>query len=299
MTKKALLTGHFSTIGDIECLDLVRDWLKVLSIAYDTVPFSESVRTKLEGSMDFTQIDPKDYSHLVIICGPVWKDQLEELQFDIEKFQHCMRIGINLTLITPIKSWNPFDALLERDSERLTRPDLTFLADVKTVPVVVGRCMVRKQSSYAGRERHDEARALFDNLIQRHDFAAIDLDTRWYREQNGLRTPAHFLSALQRIDLLLTNRLHGMVYALKAGVPVVAIDAIKGGAKVAAQAKAIGWPQCIPIDLATPERLDIAVDWCLSNSAREVILGCRQRVRLELDEVKREFFAAVSSESVS
>jgi hypothetical protein len=294
MVRQALLTGHFSTIGDVECLDIVQRWLGEIGMSYDIAPFSESVRANLPGARDFTIVDPGAYSHLVMICGPVWKEQLEELQFDLARFRHCVRIGINLTLITPIESWNPFDVLIERDSNRLVRPDLTLLADTKPVPIVVGRCLVRKQSSYAGRERHDQARQLFDDLIQRRDFAAIDLDTRWYREGNGLRTPAHFLSALQRIDLLLTNRLHSMVYALKAGVPVVAIDAIEGGAKVSAQAKAIGWPQCIQIESATPERLDAAVDWCLSPSARNAVSSCRQGVLPELVEVRQKFLAALT-----
>ncbi|MEK7349244.1 MAG: polysaccharide pyruvyl transferase family protein [Nitrospirota bacterium] len=296
MARRALLTGHFSTVGDIECLEIVRHWLGGMGISCDVAPFAESVRAKLPGATDLARVDPRSYSHLVMICGPVWKEQLEGLQFDLARFRHCVRIGINLTLIAPIESWNPFDILLERDSNRITRPDLTLLADTKSVPVVVGRCLVRKQSSYAGRERHDQARQLFDDLIQRRDFAAIDLDTRWYRDGNGLRTPAHFLSALQRIDLLFTNRLHGMVYALKAGVPVVAIDAIEGGAKVSAQAEAIGWPQCIPIENATPERLDAAVDWCLSPQAQGVIESCRKGVLNELREVKREFLAAMATE---
>lgn len=299
MARWALLTGHFSTVGDIECLEIVRHWLGEMGIPYDVAPFPESVRAKLPGATDLATVIPLSYSHLVMICGPVWKEQLEELQVDLTRFRHCVRIGINLTLITPIESWNPFDILIERDSNRMTRPDLTLLADTKSVPVVVGRCLVRKQSSYAGRERHDQARQLFDDLIQRRDFAAIDLDTRWYRDGNGLRTPAHFISALQRIDLLFTNRLHGMVYALKAGVPVVAIDAIEGGAKVFAQGKAIGWPQCIPIESATPERLDAAVDWCLSPEAPQVISSCRKGVLPELGEVKRKFLAAMATEVAS
>ena len=295
MARRALLAGHFSTIGDIECLEIVRHWLGEIGMPFDVAPFSESVRAKLPGARDFITVDPVAYSHVVMICGPVWKEQLEELQVDLTRFRHCVRIGINLSLIAPVQVWNPFDALLERDSNRVIRPDLTLLADTKSVPVVVGRCLVRKQSSYAGRERHDQARRLFDDLIQRRDFAALDLDTRWYRDGNGLRTPAHFISALQRIDLLFTNRLHGMVYALKAGVPVVAIDAIEGGAKVSAQAEAIGWPQCIPIESATPERLDAAVNWCLLPQAREVISSCREGVLPELGEVKREFLAALAA----
>jgi hypothetical protein len=299
MARRALLTGHFSTVGDIECLEIVRHWLGEMGIPYDIAPFSESVRAKLPGATDLATVDPCSYSHLVMICGPVWKEQLEELQVDLARFRHCVRIGINLSLIAPVQVWNPFDVLLERDSNRVIRPDLTLLADTKSVPVVVGRCLVRKQSSYAGRERHDQARQLFDDLIQRRDFAALDLDTRWYRDGNGLRTPAHFMSALQRIDLLFTNRLHGMVYALKAGVPVVAIDAIEGGAKVSAQAEAIGWPQCIPIESATPERLDAAVAWCLLPQAREVISSCRKGVLPELEEVKHEFLTAMATEVAS
>ena len=126
--------------------------------------------------------------------------------------------GPRFTLIAPVQAWNLFDVLLERDSNRAIRPDLALLSDTQSASLVVGRCLVRKPWSYAGRERHDQARQLFDDLIHRRDFAAIDVDTRWYRAENGLRTPGHFLSVLQRIDLLLTNRLHGMVYALKAGV---------------------------------------------------------------------------------
>lgn len=294
-TRRALLVGHFSTVGDIECLEIIQHWLGEMGIPHEVAPFAESVRAKLPGASDFAGVDHRRYSHLVMICGPVWEEQLKELQFDLAKFRHCVRIGINLSLIAPVQVWNPFDALLERDSNRVVRPDLTLLADTKSVPVVVGRCLVRKQSSYAGRERHDQARQLFDDLIQRRDFAALDLDTRWYRDGNGLRTPAHFISALRRIDLLFTNRLHGMVYALKAGVPVVAIDAIAGGAKVFAQAEAIGWPQCIPIESATPERLDAAVDWCLSSQAREVLSSCRESVLPELEEVKREFLAVLTA----
>ncbi len=138
-------------------------------------------------------------------------------------------------MVEPLEVWNPFDPLFERDSDQSTRPDLTFLAETPSVPVV-GRCLVKNQTSYEGRQRHGEAAALFDRLISESNFAAVDIDTRWYREKNSLKTPAHVFSLMKRLDLLLTNRLHGMVYALKASLPVVAIDAIEGGAKVVAQA---------------------------------------------------------------
>ena len=294
----ALLTGHFSTVGDIECLEIVSAWLNELGVAFDVAPFSPSVRAKMPGVLDLAEIDPAAYGYLVVICGPVWRKQLAELKLDLERFEHCLRIGVNLTMVEPVGRWNPFDLLLERDSDKATRPDLTLLADPGAVPVV-GRCMVRNQNSYANRQRHNEARKLFDDTIRQRDFAAIDIDTRWYRDQNGLRSPAHLVSALRRLDLLFTNRLHGMVYALKVGLPVVAIDAIEGGAKLAAQARALHWPQCILVKEATPERLDKAVDWCLSREGREAAAACRAGALPEIEALKREFVAALCAGDAS
>lgn len=295
-TKRALLTGHFSTVGDIESLDLVRDWLDEINMPYDMAPFKKKIRERMRNVINLSEINPGIYSHLLIICGPVWKEQLDTVPFDLSRFKHCVCIGVNLTMVKPLHVWNPFDVLLERDSDRMSRPDLTFLSETQSVPVV-GRCMVKKQSSYTERERHEEANQCFNDLIQRRDFAVIDLDTRWFRTKNALKTPAHFMSALKRVDLLFTNRLHGMVYAIKAGVPVIAIDAIEGGAKVSAQAKALGWPQCIPVQEATPERLDAAVDWCFSSEAREVVLSCRKKAFTALGDVKRELLAALTVKS--
>ncbi|MFQ5588403.1 MAG: polysaccharide pyruvyl transferase family protein [Nitrospiria bacterium] len=294
MKTRALLVGHFSTVGDIESLDLVRGWLEEIDVDYDIAPFKASVGKQMRGVVDASEVDPGRYRCLVMICGPVSRDMLEKLEFDLSRFRHCVCIGVNLTMVTPLHIWNPFDVLLERDSDRLTRPDLTFLAQTGTVPVV-GRCLVRKQTTYHGRERHDEAAQCFNDLIQRHNFAVLDLDTRWYLEKNSLKSAVHFLSALKRVDLLLTNRLHGMVYALKTGVPVIAIDAIEGGAKVAAQAKAIGWPQCILIQDATPARLDAAIAWCRSPLGREAAQACQKRVLPVLREVKRDFISAFES----
>ena len=49
-------------------------------------------------------------------------------------------------------------------------------------------------------------------------------------------TAAQVESLLRRLDAVVSSRLHGMVLALKNGVPVVALDPVDGGAKVAAQA---------------------------------------------------------------
>lgn len=77
MARRALLTGHYSTIGDIECIEIVRHWLGESGMLHDMAPFSESVRAKLPGATDLATVDPCSYSHLVMICGPVRQEQLE------------------------------------------------------------------------------------------------------------------------------------------------------------------------------------------------------------------------------
>jgi polysaccharide pyruvyl transferase WcaK-like protein len=57
------------------------------------------------------------------------------------------------------------------------------------------------------------------------------------------------------MDMVVTMRLHGMVLALKNGIPAVAIDPQSGGAKIVRQAKEIGWLNAFSVDSATDEAL--------------------------------------------
>jgi Polysaccharide pyruvyl transferase len=51
---------------------------------------------------------------------------------------------------------------------------------------------------------------------------------------------------IARADVVVTTRLHGLVLALTQGMPVLAVDPVAGGAKVATQAAAWGWPVLLP-----------------------------------------------------
>lgn len=296
-SKCALLVGHFTTVGDTECLDIVCNWLDEISVPYDIAPFFEKVTRLMKGTLDIRQVDASRYTHLVMICGPVWEAQLEKLRFPMESFAACIRIGINLTMVDSVNQWNPFDVLLERDSDRATRPDLSLFSEPVTTPVV-GRCLVQRQSSYRGRERHDAAEDCIERLIRRHGFAVIDIDTVWTRKDNPIQTPEQLVSVLGRVDMLLTNRLHGMVFALKAGVPVLALDAITGTAKVTQQSAALGWPGCLPIDEATDERVDELVGWCLSDEAKTKAQACRSTALPQLEKLKTDFLDAVIKQAM-
>lgn len=305
MIKKALITGHFSTVGDLECLHIVRRWLDQLGISYDVGPYGESIRRAITGSVDPSAVDAHPYSHLIVVCGPCFKElikkrflNIEKFQLlDFEKFQHCIRIGINLTMIAPLEEWNPFDVLLERDSCRTNNPDLTFLEPTATIPVV-GRCIIREQVEYGQRQQIDIAIRVINDFISSRGYGIIDIDTELFHnvEETGLQSPSRMLSVIKRVDLLLTNRLHGMVFAIKAGIPVIAIDGIKGGDKVTAQAQAIGWPLCRLAEEATPAWMDFAEKWCFSAEAQESIRSCREKVLPSLLAVERDFRSAMMTD---
>jgi polysaccharide pyruvyl transferase WcaK-like protein len=70
------------------------------------------------------------------------------------------------------------------------------------------------------------------------------------------------------MDLVITTRLHGLVLALKNGVPAIAIDPIPRGFKIEGQAHTVGWPVVLPVDGLTNERLEEAFDCCLTADAQ-------------------------------
>ena len=291
---RALVIGHFSTIGDVESLDFVEDVLKAENVAYDVAPYNAKFVPFIEGSVRIASVNPANYTHLIAVCGPLWPGFLAKHRVDFGRFAHCTRIGVNLTMVLPVEQWNPFHVLLERDSNWATRPDLTFLKDSGSVPVV-GLCTIARQREYGDRQRHSEAVASFRSLIEARGLAAIEVDTRWPRQRNsgGLGSPAKVSSVIRRTDALLTNRLHGMVYALKAGVPVLALDPVFGGDKVLAQAKVLGWPAASTVEAASPDWLRRNLDWCLSADGRSAAVAVAGKASSLLQALPNELRSAL------
>jgi hypothetical protein len=274
---RAIILGYFSTVGDLECLEVTRRWLGKAEIPCDVAPYSKRIRALIPGAVDPRAVDPGGYTHAIVVCGPCHPRLFVEQELDFSRFAHCTLIGLNLTMVEALESWNPFDVLLERDSNHASRPDLTFLEDTLAVPVV-GRCLIDRQPEYGDRQRHDLAASAIAGLIARRGLAVVEIDTRCVTGVPGeMRTPPQVFSLIQRVDFLLTTRLHGMVYALKAGVPVIAVDPVAGGDKVTAQARAIGWPQVVLAEEASPEWMDGAADWCLSTEAKRAAEEVRSR----------------------
>jgi hypothetical protein len=279
---RALVAGWFSfedghaTAGDLLTRDVACEWLDRLGLAYDV-----AVAPPFTGGVDWRAVDPEAYSHVIFVCGPFERGELEAAF--LARFAGARLVGLNLSMREPLERWSPFDLLIERDSSRRAFPDLAFLSSVPHVPVV-GVCLVEE---YEG-ALVTEANAAVERLVGSRELAVVAIDTRLDANATALRTPAEVESLVARMDAVVTTRLHGMVLALKNGVPALAIDPAPGGAKIVRQAETIEWPVVFAADTLESDALEAALDFCLSEQARERAHACRLRAERAAAEARDE-----------
>jgi hypothetical protein len=264
-------------------------------VPFTVAPFGGPVLEAIPGSVLPESVDPSDYTHVIIVCGPCRRSYYaRRWPIDPLAFRHCHFIGVNLSMIEPVANWNPFDTLLERNSERVVRPDLTFGIEREMTPVI-GLCVIQNQEEWGGRQLHRRAEELLRSVARKYDAAVVPIDTGWPAALNptGLESEAQIESLIARVDVLLTTRLHGTVYALKHGVPPLVLDPVAGGDKVLAQARTLGWPQAYLTEEATEEVLARALDYCLSQPGREKARECGVCARGSISEIRSSFRAAL------
>jgi hypothetical protein len=291
---RALVSGWFSfdkmgaSAGDLLVRDVVCEWLDHASFSYDV-----ALAKSFSGGVDWQAAEAADYSHIIFVCGPFGNGwPIPEF---LSKFAGSKLVGVNLSMVETLDTWNPFDLLLERDSSACSRPDLAFLSKQQAVPVV-GVVTITPQREYRERGRHQLANDAIHRLVASQEMSAVSIDTRLDINGTGLRTPAEVESLIARMDVIFTTRLHGLVLALKNGVPVIAIDPIANGAKIRRQGEAIGWPLVFTTERLNDAELSTAFAYCQTADARSQARECGNRARHQLLEVRAQFqdaFAAV------
>ncbi|MEU6479947.1 polysaccharide pyruvyl transferase family protein [Streptomyces sp. NPDC047017] len=275
---RALLAGWFSfpdgeaTAGDVLALHRVEDVLQRAGLPYD-VAWSPGFRAD---APQLDEVSPDRYGWLVFVCGPLHGPQVEELH---HRFARCLRIAVGTSVIDPgSPAVTGFHHVLARDGQG-TGPSLDLAAGAPALPArpVVGVILTHGQHEYGPARRHDTVAGHLTSWLHGKDCARLELDTRLDTHDWRLcATPAQLESVLLRLDLVVTDRLHGMVLALRAGTPALAVDPVAGGAKVSAQARACGWPALVPaerLERAGPAELDRWWEWCLTSgrvAARQI-----------------------------
>ncbi len=294
---KALIAGWFSfegmgaTAGDVMVRDVVCDWLGEAGM-----PFDVALAPPFQGGVDWSAVEPSTYSHLIFVCGPFGNGPpVDEM---LARFARSTLIGLDLTMLEPLEVWNPFRLLLERDSSLTSRPDFSMLSERPRVPVA-GLILIHAQPEYGARDRHRDANAAVEGLTARREVAVVRIDTRLDVNQTGLRTAREVESLIAKTDVVLTTRLHGLVLALKNGVPVVAVDPVAGGGKIRRQGEALGWPFVFASERLDPAELERAFDACLEPATRARAATCRPSALDRLAEVRPRLLDALRGQARS
>jgi GT2 family glycosyltransferase len=275
---KVLVAGWFSfpyhhaTAGDLLACEVACGWLEEAGIPYDV-----ALGAPFDGGVDWRAVAPRCYSHLVFVCGPVGPSHRSVVEL-VDRFEPLTRVAVNVTMQEPLEGWNPFDILIERDSVGTTRPDLTFGSLTSAVPVL-GVVLVEPYApeQYPGRDAQRSARDAIHRLLHMREAVLVPIDTRLDVNTTGLRTPAEVESLIARMDAVVTTRLHGLVLALKNGVPALAIDPVIGGGKIRMQAEHIGWPAVFTSEALSEVALSDVLDFCLSEEGRRTAAECAAR----------------------
>jgi len=292
---RVLIVGFFTTLGDLDSLAIVRGWVEAAGGAALVAPYKPRIRDSMPGAVDIEGVDPATITHVVAVTGPCSRGYFARRRFDLRRFAHCRWIGVNLSMVDPVEAWNPFHVLLERDSDRIQRPDLTLLHSRDKVPVI-GLCRVGRQPEYGDRQRYDVAHEKIERLLASFDAAVVPIETGVPAGDGPIRaaTEARIESLIARMDALVTTRLHGLVYALKNGVPAVVVDGVAGGGKVLAQARTLGWPHAFEAETAGEAELRAALDACLMQGAPEAARASARTGREQLRDLEKRFLEALS-----
>jgi hypothetical protein len=291
ISKRAIIVGHFSfpgsrgTFGDIEASEIVCDWLEESNIEFDVASnFEDGIN-----GVDISLIDETKYGIFIFVCGPWYADGKIQSTL-LKKFNHCLKIGVNLTTFE--EGLSGFDYLLSRDNFQEKNADIAFAKVTKKIPVV-GIILVDRQKIYGIKQRHQYIRFVITEYLKKGDIAPIWLDTNANLNIMKISNKDQFESIISRTDLVVTNRLHGVVLSLKNAIPVIAIDPVVGGGKVTAQVKALGWPILIPAEEFSEDKLHQTISYCLSNNLQEALLKSQQQAFQSIEETKNKFLQIV------
>lgn len=262
---RVLVTGWSSfidgeaTAGDVLSMEAVRDALLEAGLRVDV---AWSPRLRADG-LSLEQVDPDSYTHLVFVCGPAHGRQVRQLH---ERFIRCRRLAVGVSIVVPDDpAVTGFHQVIARDKAGASPSrDLAAVPRCVQVPVV-GVVLAHAQHEYGNRQRHDDVHAVLTSWLARQDCARLPFDTRLdSRDWRFARTSGQLESLIGRLDVIVTTRMHGLVLALKNGIPALAVDPIAGSAKVSAQAAAWAWPAVVTADALTDAVLDHWWAWCQS-----------------------------------
>ena len=270
---RVLVTGWFSfdeviaTVGDELGADVVVGWLTELGIDHDVAwaPY-------LGRGPHWRDLDPTGYTHLVFVSGPLTDVSL--LRELTAAFAHAQRWAVNVSAV-PDDARPLFHQVWERDAPGVSRPDLAIGTSTPDVPVVAV-AYAPAQEEYGSRSQAERVRATIEGWLGARGMPWFELNMDLF-DKPYERFPSQVEALIRRADVVVSMRLHALALGLAHDVPVIACDAVVGGAKVSAQAAALGWPIVLQAAEIDPTTLDAALEHALSGTLSGELAEARRR----------------------
>ncbi|WP_395448198.1 polysaccharide pyruvyl transferase family protein [Aminobacter sp. UC22_36] len=232
---------------------------------------------------------------LVFVCGPVTDNR--ELRDLLSIHARAKKVAVGVSVLTNQSTMNGrFDRIVARDGADRSYFDLAiaeFVAPAQrgTTFSTVGVCLRGPQGEYgdARKGMAQLAETVFQDVVRQNGFQPISIDT----VLSAKNTPATINAQLAASDIVLTTRMHGALLALAAGKPVIAIDQVPGGAKVAAVVGKTGWPFVFRAENVGPETIHEAVDNLRRGDWQAQVLAAQGQIRGMTDEALAASVAAI------
>lgn len=255
--------GH-GTVGDLRSLEAAVSHLVARGHA---VTHATAAALDIAGAerADWQAVQPESFDAVLFVCGPILRQHPETGAF-FDRFRHRNLAGLGVSLLPPdhFNHLNPFARVFARQGLPEMFGDIAVTASAAAniaAPMsstserrrdapVIGLALRGVQNEYGAENLlADEAAALFaalTDVVARHGDARITM-----LENHLVRAgvpPDDIERAYARCDLVLTTRFHGAVIAMRQGVPFIALDHIRGGAKVLPLLRDSGWPAVGRVD---------------------------------------------------
>ena len=286
------MPGAHATIGDMLALRSVAGWAVANGLQPVIAALREGTVVSLP-AVDWRQVEPADLSAFCFVCGPLLPNRV--LQGMLERFASRPKLALGVSVLH-LSRTDLFDGILVRDSDAETSFDLatSSINDFEKLfprgeppspppggPLRIGLCLRGPQREYGGAEicRDDIVSAALAALES-------NLSARWHtidtRPQPPSNTVPMIIGGFRQSDLVITTRMHGALLSLACGRPVVAIDQIASGRKVARLMKKIDFPFLLQVEDLTPDRLARAVESALA-AQRDLWAELGRRATAEAD----------------
>lgn len=253
--------GRGATIGDYHAIDNVARWLRDHDVACDIM--SDVAGVSFQDVPTVTPGNPERqrYTALAFVCGPlVITSRLRRI---LKRFRGVPAIAVGVSDVGDHDAPRYFREVVVRDGPNpatfdlaLAHADETGANDVqrRARPAV---CLRGMQKTYGKKNclSVETDRLIMSTMNARWDDITV-VDTE-FRPDNGL---AAIEDSFKHASLLVTTRLHGALFALANRVPFVAIDQIRGGAKVMQLMRETKWPCAYRFEDLRPDILGDVVD---------------------------------------